>query len=209
MGMSIMLEGEEVLSSDRTREQIERLLLALNLSPSLKLGKKVPPPDYQYFAESLGSYANISFFIRYADCIEQSGAPPDSPIRDREGNSKAAARLLKNPSSQFPHLLKPWFGNTYYLPLDFEKPIVGLHSKGMKRIFGNQPCSAGSSSNLLAELDHLNKYLEMPGDMGELGVEATEEATEDDPWSVEKQLWALFRWFARESINQKGVITFS
>ena len=79
----------------------------------------------------------------------------------------------------------------------------------MKRFFGNKPCSAGSSSNLLAELDRLNEYLEMPGDMGELGVEATEEATEDDPWSVEKQLWALLRWFARESINQKGIVSFS
>jgi hypothetical protein len=206
MGMSISLIGRTTLDEQRASDL--RVLAAAIKHGPLDLGTVVAPEEYaEPFTEALGSYSNI-LHLQLLACQMSAGAIPSEPVRDRGEVSRQLAELKR--SCALRHLVAPWEGRTYYLPIDFDQPVSKIPTNaGWRRLFTRDSCSAGSSIRLLEELNELNAILRVSGDAGEVGMDAVLDRTENDLWGAEKYAWAVLRWFARESTKQKGVIRFS
>jgi len=206
MGMSVSLLGSEA-HDPQLREDLRTLSSALQ-PETFELATVTPPSPYEQFTEAMGSYSNI-FRLQLLACQLSSGTVPQEPVTNREQVHTLISTLRAK--CKYRHLLEPWNAKrTYYLPLAFSEPILNVPAvTGWKRWFSKDSCSAGSSAQLLTELNEINSFLRMKGDAGDTSVDQVLDETDNDPWGSEKYVWAILRWFARESIRQRGVVAFA
>lgn len=148
-----------------------------------RLGSVSVPSHYaDNFTEGLASYSGFEDFRRWV-------------------------RAQSNTAQQYRHLLEHSDCDGFYLPIDFPSPLQRVPRAGMLGTLFPQRLSIGSSTRLLRELDDLNALLKMPGDAGELSEAALNELCEEAP-ELPREIWAVFHWFARESVHQSVALAF-
>jgi hypothetical protein len=148
-----------------------------------RLGSVSVPSHYaDNFTEGLASYSGFEDFRRWV-------------------------RAQPNAEQRYRHLLEHSDCDGFYLPVDFPSPLQRVPRSGMLGTLFPRRLSIGSSNRLLRELDELKALLRMPGDAGELPEEALDELCEEAP-ELPRGMWAVFRWFARESVHQNVALAF-
>ncbi|SRR5579885_3097346 len=159
----------------------------------------------QTYADQIGRTASLHLLRSYAACVAVHGSAPDESepsVIGHELNQMYEGRLSPQP---FFHLIIHSEEKGFYIPVDFKMPF-SFEAPGLN---GTWTCDLGSSQALLRELDELNKFLQMPGDLGELcGSARVEQEIEGDPFHAEKWVWAVLHWLARESVAKSLLFEF-
>lgn len=170
-------------------------------------GQLTVGPAGQEFKGEIGKSGSVLQFKSYAAYVSVHGeAPlePDFSVIGHELNEITQGRL---PLGKFKHLINHSDSNGFYIPVDFDEPFsfdVASFSGD-----GSWKCDIGSSQALLRELDELNSYLKVPGDVGQLnGTAVLDQQIAGDIFEEEKRVWGMLHWLVRESVARSLLLEF-
>lgn len=170
-------------------------------------GQLTVGPAGQEFKGEIGKSGSVLQFKSYAAYVSVHGeAPlePDFSVIGHELNEITQGRL---PLGKFKHLINHSDSNGFYIPVDFDEPFsfdVASFSGD-----GSWKCDIGSSQALLRELDELNSYLKVPGDVGQLnGTAVLDQQIAGDTFEEEKRVWGMLHWLVRESVARSLLLEF-
>ena len=186
MGLAVSLIGSNTARDHGLRDVLPRVLRSLAkhgaaTALEFELGLVTVPAGYaDSFTEGLGSYSDFGRFRAWV------GRQP-------------------NATKRFPHILEHSDTDGFYLPIPFTVPLQRISRSGVFGALIPQRVSVGSSVQLLQELDQLKSALGMPGDAGEITEAALDDLCDADP-TLPRSVWAVLRWFARESSRQRVAI---
>jgi hypothetical protein len=209
-GGAVSLDGRLVGSDDYDFDDYYGPLLASlqqAMTANGNAGTLTIGPAGQESKGELGKSGSILQFKSYAAYVSVHGEAPQEPdfsVIGHELNEMINGRL---PYGKFAHLINHSDSNGYYVPVDFAEPFsfdVASFSGD-----GTWKCDVGSSHALLRELDELNKFLQVPGDCGQLnGSAVLDQRIAGDVFEEEKRVWGMMHWLARESVERNLLFEF-
>jgi hypothetical protein len=155
----------------------------------------------------VGMYSHLHVLRGLALAAEQSASGELSSLSEDDFDKRAEAYYGQgNYKTRYVHLLNHRDDGGFYAPVHFAEPVnFRATVKGC-----GEPVIAniGSSPGLLDELDDLNTHLQMPGDLGQLGMDAFERACEKSRWPTAAYVWGVLRFYARESSERFMFVVF-
>lgn len=204
------LDGRLVGTDDYEFEDYYASLLDSIQKASIDNGNKgqlTIGPAGQEFKGEIGKSGSVLQFKSYAAYVSVHGeAPlePDFSVIGHELNEINQGRL---PLEKFKHLINHSDSNGFYIPVDFSAPfsfdVASFSGEGSWK------CDIGSSQALLRELDELNFFLKVPGDVGQLnGTALLDQQIAGDIFEEEKRVWGMLHWLARESVTRSLLLEF-
>ncbi|MBX3076492.1 hypothetical protein KF913_21445 [Candidatus Obscuribacterales bacterium] len=166
----------------------------------------IGPANHDFKGE-IGKSGSVLQLKSYAAYLSVHGEPPSEPDFSVIGHELNEINQGRLPLGKFKHLINHSDSNGFYIPVDFDDPFS--FDVASSTGDGSWKCDIGSSNALLRELDELNQFLKVPGDVGQLnGTAVLDQQIAGDTFEEEKRVWGMLHWLARESVARSLLLEF-